>query len=161
MNLAGASVTNGMLTNKNGGAMYSSGDTTLTNLTISGGSTVTTDGNNQTNVNGSIVNKGTLALGDASGYGILQAQTDTTLSGAGTVTMGYGFLRGSGTTLTNQDNLIQGYGEIGDSGALAFNNQATVNANVTGKTLELNTASGGVNNTGTLEATNGGTLTLH
>ena len=161
VNLAGASVTNGTLTTKNGGAMYSSGDTTLTNLTISGGSTVTTDGNNQTNVNGSIVNKGTLAFGDASGYGILQAQTDTTLSGAGTVTMGYGFLRGSGTTLTNQDNLIQGYGEIGDSGALAFNNQATVNANVTGKTLELNTASGGVNSTGTLEATNGGTLTLH
>ena len=39
--------------------------------------------------------------------------------------------------------------------------EATINANVSGKTLALNAANGGVTNTGTLEATGGGVLTLN
>src|SRR5271166_6064780 len=84
--------------------------------------------------------------------------------GGGTVTMtngtGAAFLRGGGFTLTNSDNTIQGAGEIGDSGGLALDNEATIDANVSGKTLDVNAGKGGVTNTGTLEATSGGTLHL-
>ena len=134
-------------------------------MTLSSGSTLTTHGNNYTYLNGAIVNKGTLAGGDGSGFGVYQLGSDVTLSGGGTVTLGAGgtnngYLHGSGVTLTNQDNTIQGSGGIGDSGGLAFVNQSTVNANDSGGTLQINTGNGGVTNRGTIEATNGGALDL-
>ena len=73
---------------------------------------------------------------------------------------GSAFLRGSGFTLTNTANTIQGAGNIGDSGALAIVNKATIDANASGQNLNVNQGNGGVTNTGTLEATNGGTLNL-
>src|SRR5271165_3834478 len=113
----------------------------------------------------SFLNAGAFAINGASGNAIVNIDGNTSLSGGGTLTLNSGaggsaFLRGSGTTLTNVDNTIQGSGEIGDSGALAINNEATIDANVSGRTLDVNAASGGVTNTGTLEATSGGTLQL-
>ena len=58
------------------------------------------------------------------------------------------------------NNTIQGAGFIGDSGALAFANEATIDANSSGQNLNLNAGNGGVTNTGTLEATGGGVLNL-
>ncbi len=62
-----------------------------------------------------------------------------------------------GATLTNVDNTIQGRGEIGNNG-LALVNSGTINANVPGATLTIDAAS--PTNSGTLEATAGGTLAL-
>ena len=70
------------------------------------------------------------------------------------------FLRGSGVTLTNTNNTIQGAGLIGDNGALTIVNQATIDANASGQSLNLSQGGGVVTNTGTLEATDGGTLNL-
>ena len=135
-------------------------------VTISNGTTWNTGHNSTTYVQGSIVNKGTIAL-NAGGYNnsYLQLQANTTLSGGGTVTLGSdgtatAFIQQGqgGLTLTNADNTIQGYGTIGNGGLTVINN-GTINANVSGQTLTLN-GSGGVTNTGTLEATNGGTLSI-
>jgi len=60
-------------------------------------------------------------------------------------------------TLTNQET-IQGSGNIGD-GRMTLVNSKTINANGSfGLTIQAN---GGTTNTGTLEATNGSTLTLN
>jgi hypothetical protein len=89
-----------------------------------------------------------------------------TLTGGGTITMGStgggsAFLRAnSATAVTNVNNTIEGAGELGDSGSLALANEATINANVSGQTLDVNAGNGGVTNTGTMEATGGGILTL-
>ena len=60
-----------------------------------------------------------------------------------------------GNALVNMDNTIQGQGTI--TGLSNFTNQATVNANVSGGTLNIYVPT---TNTGTLEATGGGTLEL-
>src|SRR5215831_18118360 len=114
-----------------------------------------------------IVNAGTITLnGGGATNTIVQIGNSLSLSGGGVVNMsiagggGSAFLRGSGVTLTNTDNTIQGAGFIGDSGALGFVNQATVDANASGLALNLNAGNGDVTNTGLLEASSGGTLQL-
>ena len=162
------SITGGTLTSTGASTFQSVGTGTLTNVTISAGSTYTTTTGNTTNINGAIVNQGTLALdGGAGNNGILQITSDTTLSGGGTLQMtvnptggGNDFIQQSGGsfTLTNTDNTIEGTGVIGNGGLTLVNN-ATVNANASGQALTLN-GSGGVTNAATLEATGGGTLNI-
>ncbi len=65
-----------------------------------------------------------------------------------------------GDSLTN-NSTIQGAGTIGDPNGnytVALTNAGTIDANVNGETLNV---WGAVTNTGTLEATNGGTLYMH
>jgi hypothetical protein len=63
--------------------------------------------------------------------------------------------------LDNVDNIISGAGTIGNSGdgLLALTNSGTIDANVSGETLTINTGNA-ITNTGTLEASNGGTLMI-
>ncbi len=63
--------------------------------------------------------------------------------------------------LDNIDNIISGAGTIGNSGdgLLALTNGGTIDANVSGEALTINTGNA-VTNTGTLEASNGGTLLI-
>ena len=90
---------------------------------------------------------------------------NVTLQGGGTVTMSNSGGGGGaiiyqavgGETLTNVNNTIQGTGIIGFNG-LTVVNEATINANVSGQTLTLESMTGGLTNTGMLEASNGGTL---
>ena len=137
---------------------------TLTNVTIYNGTTYTTGEGATTDINGTISNRGTFLIDGSAGNAIVNLGSAVTLSGGGVVTLksgsGSAFLRGSGFTLTNTANTIQGAGNIGDSGALAIVNKATFDANSSGQGLNVNGGNGGVTNTGTLEATNGGTLNL-
>ena len=116
-----------------------------------------------TNIFGTISDRGTFVIDGTSSNAIVNLGSAVTLSGGGVVTLksgsGNAFLRGNGFTLTNTADTIQGAGLIGDSGALAIVNQATIDANASGQGLNVNQGNGGVTNTGTLEATNGGTLT--
>jgi hypothetical protein len=89
------------------------------------------------------------------GSGILQLN-NTNSNPA--VLQGYDY-QGS-DSLTN-NSTIQGAGTIGDPNGnytVALTNSGTIDANVNGDTLNV---WGAVTNTGTLEATNGGTLYLH
>jgi len=62
--------------------------------------------------------------------------------------------------LDNVDNIISGAGTIGSGdGLLALTNGGTIDANVSGETLTVNTGNT-ITNTGTLEASNGGTLLI-
>ncbi len=98
---------------------------------------------------------GTLQMNSSGNFTELVLQGNVTLSG-GTVTMSnnannYIFGAATADTLTNQET-IQGSGHIGNS-SMTLVNSGTINANQSGgMTLQV---SGGVTNTGTIEATAG------
>ncbi len=136
-------------------------------LTING--TYTSDTNTNTYLLGAIKNQGTIQLngGGGSNIQLLGDSTSVMLTGGGIINMtvagggGNAFIDQAvgGVTLTNVNNTIQGAGNIGNGG-LTLVNQATINANSSGQTLLLN-GSGGVTNTGLMEASNGGVLQMN
>ena len=160
--------------NSNGGTLGSTGTvylngSTLGAMTLQG--TYTGAGSSSTYFDGNFTNQGNvlvkggagsntfLYVGNASGL-----PTAATFNG-GTVTLeslpggGNAFVRGAvaGSTLTNSStSTIQGAGAI-DFG-LTLVNQGTVNANVSGGTLGITSIP--VTNTGTMQATGGGVLSL-
>jgi fibronectin-binding autotransporter adhesin len=161
--LNGATINGGTLTTTGSGAQSgtietpNSGTATL-NSVINSGNFVVSDASNVT-ISGTINNSGTITLASAGDNTVLSISGTTTLSGGGTVILGSNgpnFILGTGT-LTNQET-IQGAGDIGN-GSLALNNAATIDANVSGRTLTVNPA-GTATNTKTMEATNGGNLAL-
>ncbi len=117
---------------------------------------------------GTLTNSGNILL---TAGNLKFSASSATLTGGGTVTLGnsngtenFTIVVGSGTgTLTNVNNTITGFGNFG-GGNLTIVNQGTVNANGGGiasqPPLRVQPGSGGVTNTGTLEATNEGILIL-
>ena len=154
-------------------------------LTLDTGSTITnaglleaTNGGTLDVQDGTIDNTGTGAEGIAlGGTSTLLVDTATLdLTGGGDVSLANGsqiienaaspLLTVNGGSLAaldldNVDNIISGAGMIGNSGdgLLALTNAGTIDANVSGETLTVNTGNA-MTNTGTLEASNGGTLLI-
>ena len=131
----------------------------LNGVTLAAGSIYSVDPSQATLLTGDLTNKGTVNVGNAA---VLYADTNggtINLTGGGTInlTASNDQIRGyyGNETLVNKDNTIQGQGYIGT--LASFQNQGTVNANVSGGTLEINAPT---TNTGTLEATGGGTLSI-
>ncbi len=147
---------------------YLDGSTSGGAITING--TYTGDVNTDTYFLGTINNKNNFQLNGGSGANaiILVDSSNVMLQGGGTVTLstagggGAAYLQqaSGGLTLTNVDNTIQGAGVIGNNG-LTLVNEATVNANVASAALILESMSGGLTNTGILEASNGGILQIN
>ena len=173
VNFNNATIQGGTLNSSAGGVLQTVVGTTAVldgstdgAVALSTGSTYTANNNSSTNLLGTITDKGVLQLnGGANANGFLNISSGTvTLNGGGVVTMndasggGDAVLQGNGHTLINQDT-IQGTGIIGN-GSLIVGNSATIDALSGGKgALTLN-GSGGVTNTGVLEATSGGALTI-
>jgi hypothetical protein len=165
VNLGGATVDGGTLTTSSGGTINNNGIATLNGVTISTGSTLTLLDNTVTTVQGTITSQGTIAENSGGNNTDLRISGAVTLTGGGTLTMDnraqnrvYGLT--SGAALTNDVGFtIQGSGQLGiGSNAFAFTNKGVVDANQ-GAALTVNPG-GGTNNSGTLEATTGGTLNL-
>src|SRR5271167_4431146 len=141
------------------------GSTAAGAITING--TYTNGFGSNTYILGTINNNNNFQLnaGGGSNSGLIIDSPNLTLQGGGTVTMSNSGGGGSaiiyqaagGETLTNVNNTIQGTGIIGFNG-LTVVNEATINANVSGQTLYLESMSGGLTNTAILEASNDGTL---
>ncbi len=151
-------------------------------LTLSAGSTFVDDLSGTTTLLGTINNNGNFQVNGGTGINtFLNIGNNVTLQGGGTVTLSTFAVGGGnaiiqqgsgGLTLTNVNNTIQGEGIIG-SGGLTLVNQAggTIDANSTGMgslsgitttttlTLTLN-GSGGLTNSGLLEASNTGVLSI-
>lgn len=157
----GVTVTGGTLTTSGTGFVYGDG-ANLVGVTNTGQFEV--QNNNVTNISGTINNTGTITLDSTTTWTYLQLNGNATLTGSGTLVLGsaniYNVIQTatSGLTLTNQST-IQGEGTIGNGTGLIVSNSGTINANVSGQNLVLNSASASTN-TGTLEATGGGTLVL-
>jgi hypothetical protein len=119
---------------------------------------------------GTIDNQGDISMQTLGSSVDLQIESDVTLTGGGSITMG-----GTSTAvrindevgtadgvLTNVDNTIQGKGQIGNN-RLNVINQALIDANDDTGSITLNPRSTGDQfvNTGTLRASGGGALVLH
>ena len=165
--LDAATINGGNLSSANGALIQALFTDRLNGVTITSGTTYFLN-NNNTSLTGDLTNQGTVVVGNSSATSGLLVQGTVTnggtinLSGGGTINLnnaGSGIAGVSGNeTLVNHDNLIQGQGTIQALGS--FNNQATVNSNVSGGTLAINSINN-VTNTGTLEATGGGTLYIN
>jgi len=153
-------VANATLASSGSGAleMYSG---TLAGDSLCAGSLLQVASGHHAQLAGTLINQGTVALRGSSapnGLAELQIVGTATLSGGGTIALtgpGNSTIddNGAAATLINSDNKIVGSGTL--SGAhLALNNQGVILANVSNQTLTLGT----VTNTGTVGASDGGTL---
>jgi hypothetical protein len=148
----------------------------VANLQLASGNTLTTESGTELTISGTqVINGGNITINSGSIYTpflytylVLDntSANGVTLSGAGTLTLSTFGNGGAslieqgvgGVTLTNQST-IQGTGAIGNGTGLALSNAGAINANMSGATLTLN-GTGGITNTGLMEATNGGTLNI-
>jgi fibronectin-binding autotransporter adhesin len=153
----------GTVTNSATGTIEIASGTNVLGGTInnSAGGILKLDNNTTLNLEGGTYSQlGAVQLNSSGNFTELVLNGDVTLSG-GTVTLSnnsqnYIFGQISSDTLTNQET-IQGGGQIGH-GQMTLVNSGTINSNgSSGITIQ---ASGGVTNTGTLEATSGATLAL-
>jgi hypothetical protein len=165
------SITGGTIESTGAGVVnnVTGSDVFLTGLTLAG--TYNVQNNAITEINGTITNNGTITLqgnGNLTGLYVTSAGTGSaTLAGTGTVVMATGnggnqIYGVGGTSLTIEEN-ISGVGNIG-AADLTLTNSATINANISPTVstapLYIQPGAGGMTNTGVLEATNGGNLTL-
>ena len=169
VSLQGATIAGGILKTTGTGAITVATASTLNGATSFGAV------NNQGQVNvaddqtlsveGAINNTGTLTLASLGDSTTLAIAATTTLSGAGRVTLddtAANVVTGvsATTTLTNLNNTISGAGQLG-AGKLTLVNQAAAVIDATGtNALVLNTGSAIVANTGLIEATGAGGLTI-
>ena len=158
------STINGGSLDSGGSVIHATGSDVLNGVTLTSGSIYSVDGGQKTYLTSDFVNKGTVNVGVLGNAATLYADNNggtINLSGGGTINLNdpNSYLRGyvGNETLVNKDNIIQGQGYI--SNLSSFNNQGTVNANVSGGTIYLYGVP--TTNTGTLEATNGGTLNIN
>jgi len=113
----------------------------------------------------SIVNQGTINIGDGNGLANWQSGSTTTISGRGTINMttpNCGLAGASGVptnVIVNADNSIHGQGNLG-LGEIGIVNNSLIDANVASGMLVLQSSGQGVTNTGTIQAQNGATLRL-
>ncbi len=162
----GATITGGTLNTLNGGVMASTGSATLQGVTLSAGSTYTSDNGVTTTLLGTIDNLGTIEqIGGNGQNGFILIGNAVTLTGGGTVTLdtisngGSVYVEGNGQTLTNTNNTIQGTGVIGN-GNVVLINEGLVDATPESGTSTLTLNGGGVTNTSTMEASAGGVLVI-
>ncbi len=154
-----STITGGNLTAAAGGVIHSE-SSTFSGVTLTSGTTFSSDAGYSNYLTGNLTNNGTVLIGSSGGYSNLYIEATTlNLSGSGTVTLGNAnseILGYNGTSNTLVNSLtINGQGTIYD---LTFSNSGTVNANVSGGTLAIDSAP--TTNTGTLQATGGGTLEI-
>ena len=147
-----------------------SGDMTIAGATMSigitGGSlagTISQSDNTTVTLSGAITQNATWTLSPVSSSASIAIGGDTTLNGTGSLV-----LAGTGTPpsisgssavrLTlGAAHTVQGFGSI----SAPLTNGGTINANLAGKTIALSPTAGPLVNTGTLEATAGGTLAVN
>ncbi len=168
VDLAGATIKNGTLETSCGGLIQTvcgSGNSTFENLTIATGSAVLVNDGTSLTLEGTIDNKGTITLAAATDPSLVIDGTVTlsgdgaiVLNGCGDCIVGVG---GDGPSTLDSSNTISGAGMIG-GGNLVLVNEAcgTVDADVCGATLTINTGDNQISNLGTLEATGGGILAI-
>jgi hypothetical protein len=160
----GITITGGTLTSNSFGSFNVLNSATLSGLTINSGSTVNINNNTALTLQGTIVNNATINENSGGNGTDLIMNGNVALNGTGTVTLTnnannliYGAV-GTDVLTVASTQTIQGTGDVGDNQMTLVNN-GTIDGNQS-NILYIQT-SGGTTNTGTLEATAGGNLSLY
>src|SRR5262249_22602422 len=148
-----------------GGSIQGIGTATLSEVTLSSGSSYQVDSNTTTFVNGTITNNGTLTMASVSGGTQLELSANTTFSGTGAGTMSNSsqnlIFGAAGSDVLTNNQTIQGSGNIGAPLTLVNSATGIIDANSGSGSFPLTIqTSGGTTNTGILEATAGSNLIL-
>jgi fibronectin-binding autotransporter adhesin len=133
----------------------------IDNVSISPGSNLILQGGYVDITANSIANNGTITIVSGNGLGLIGQGATVTLSGGGTVKLtssesNIHGTSGSSPIFINQQT-IAGQGAIGIEG-FSIQNQSTINAS--GGLLTVQPSSGGIVNTGLMEASSGATLDI-
>ena len=151
----GTTISGGTLNTTNGGIIFNSGGTnTLDSLTSNADFRIANG--QQTNITGNLLDNGTITVNYQSfGNNTVLNFSGGTLSGTGTIVLNSGGTNAqlTGTLTQAAGHTIDGFGQI----TAGLTNQGLVNASVAGQTLQV---AGASSNTGTYEASNGGTLNV-
>jgi autotransporter passenger strand-loop-strand repeat protein len=128
--------------------------------TIFAGSLVKVNDGTTLTLAGVIANSGTISVSADNSQTSLKISGAVTLSGGGKVTLSDNsnnaiVANGSPATLTNVNNTIAGAGTIGDAN-LTLVNRGVIDGDASDNRLSLNTGANAIVNSGTLEATGGG-----
>ncbi len=164
--LDNAAITGGTLTTTGTGIIETESGQfgSLANLTLSTGSNLDVVNNSTLQLTGTITDGGTINLNGAANDTVIRIFGPVTLAGNGSLTMSNSvnnevFANNGTDTLTISSGFtVQGGGLFGDGG-MGIVNQGLIDANVAA-VLTVDPGSSGLINTGTMEATNGGTLQL-
>ena len=163
VNLNYSTINGGTLTNS--GGTINSGYGTYLNGAVGGGMTIngtyTLGGGAVTTLGGTMTNNGLINFNAGGSTGYLLIDGAVNLQGTGKVTMGgvgpnqIRYSAASATDTLNSYQTIEGHGTIN----VLLNNTTgqLVDANISGQTLDISKAT---TNAGTLQASNGGTLSL-
>jgi hypothetical protein len=169
VDLLGATITNGTLETTNQGTIETITDngaaSTSTFINVTNEAYVYVTGDTTLVLSDTITNTGgTIAL-DTGGAATLEISGVTSINGGAVELNG-----GSDSIVAVQSNamlsnaaMIEGAGDIGSgSSSLTLTNQSsgTIDANISGEQLTINTGSNTVTNLGLMEATNGGKLVI-
>jgi hypothetical protein len=154
----GVTITGGILNSLGTGQVFVAGSNTVNLAGLTNSGALNVQNNGEISATGTITNNGTITLQAGGNNTYYYAPSATTLTGTGSLVLSStnnqytGNVDGAGG-FTN-DETIAGAGQI-DSGA--FTNNGTINANVSGQTLTLQSFSA-ASNTKTMEASGGGTM---
>lgn len=160
-------ITGGTLATRNGGVVTPLQEATLTNVTVSAGSSYSARAGTITHLVTALDNRGTVNVTGASPQSAsLNLQGNLSLGGGGQVTLannnGLAAIEQvgqpwGGPTLTNVDNTIQGAGSLNVK--VANQARGTILANAPGQTLNIYDF-GGLTNAGTVQADAGSVLNV-
>ena len=158
----GVTITGGVLSTTGTGIIHDSNGATLTNVTLQGA--LALDNSNALTLNGTITNNGVISVNSVGNYTDIDITGNTTLAGTGVIDVTSATrILGGGTLNIGAGQTIQGDTAGSNLGfdQLTINNAGVINANsASGAALTIDPNGGGLTNTGTLMASNGGTLAL-
>ena len=162
VHFTGSTLIDGTITGD--GTVRSLASNTFNDLTLGSSTPLSIDNNTSATFSGTLDNPHEITLnsiGNTTDF--VAASSGLTLTGGGTINLTHLNARlygaNSSTTITNTDNTLRGAGKIGVNQS-QINNHGTIAADISGQTLTIDTSGFGLVNTGTLQASGGGTLTL-
>ncbi|HEY5106982.1 MAG TPA: Ig-like domain-containing protein [Caulobacteraceae bacterium] len=170
--LSGADIIGGALNNNGGDFFVPYGPASTldgSSSTVTNNSVIYVSDNSSLTIGGTIYNDSQISLNASSGGStLIIAPVGATLNGYGQVTLtdnAGNQIEASGTgavTLTNVNNTISGAGHLGDAN-LTLDNEASgvIDASGFNNPLIIDTGANAVINTGLIEATGAGGLTIH
>ena len=160
-----STITGGTLNSVGTGELVVESTTNVGFVDVTNNGNIVSLNNSDTEVSGTITNNGTIELQAGANSTDLEVQSvGATLTGGGTVRLSGGLagINGvSGGVLDIQSQIVIGEGNLGENAIDIINGVGgTIEADVDGASLTINTSSSLFSNAGTLRASNGATLNV-
>ncbi len=160
-----AVVAGGTLSSTGTGRLLNAANSSFSNLSLATGATFDVANATDATFTGTVANHGTVnLLSGGNSTDLIAGTGGLTLSGGGTIVLSNNannriYAVNGTTTLINLDNTIRGAGQLG-ANQLQLDNRGLIESHLAGATLTLDPSGSGFLNSGTLQALNGGILTL-